>query len=130
MAATVYPLAKQSLLKGEIALETSDIKAVAVDTGAYTYATTHQFLSDVAVAARIGTTGNLTGKTTTGGVFDASDALIASFTGTSVETIIVYCDTGSAATSRLLCYLDGFTAFTPDGNDVNLAWNASGIFGI
>lgn len=68
------------------------------------------------------------------GVFDAAD-LAPAFTavsGNSVESINLIKDTGSAATSPFICYWDTATGLplTPNGGDVNVTFNASGIFKI
>ena len=44
---------------------------------------------------------------------------------------MIYIDTGSSATSRLVAYLDtGVTGLpvTPNGGDIAITWSASGIF--
>jgi hypothetical protein len=135
MASTVYPLTKQALLSGTaIDLTAANIKAALIDTGAYTYSATHDFLDDVAVGSRIATSGNLASKTVTNGVFDAADVTFTAVSGASVEAIIVYIDTGTASTSRLLAYIDdtagGDTTVTPNGGDITVTWNASGIFSL
>ena len=135
MSNFVYDKARESFLKGgEIAWATDNIKVVLVDTGAYTpNAAAHQFLSDIAVGARIGTSGNLANKTVAAGVADADDPTFTAVSGVTVEAYAVYQDTGVAATSRLICYVDtGVTGlpFTPNGGDVILqfASDANRIF--
>jgi hypothetical protein len=64
-------------------------------------------------------------------VFDAAD-LAPAFTavsGATVESINMLKDTGNAATSNLIAYWDTATGLplTPNGGDVNVAFNASGI---
>jgi hypothetical protein len=66
-------------------------------------------------------------------VCDAADVTIPTVSGASIESIVVYKDTGSAATSNLLCYMDTASSglpLTPTGGDVTIAWSASGIFEI
>lgn len=135
MASTVYPLTKQALLSGTaIDLTTANIKAILIDTGAYTYSATHDFLNDVAGGSRIATSANLASKTVTNGVFDAADVTFSAVSGASVEAIIVFIDTGVESTSRLLAYIDdtggGDTTVTPNGGDITITWNASGIFSL
>lgn len=132
MANAAYPLGLKALLDGDFVggLDGLNIKACLIDTAAYTYSATHQYLSDVAGAAIIATTGNLASKTTTGGVFDAADASIAAVAGATVEAVIVYQDSGAAATSRLICYAELAAAYTPIGADTQLVMHASGIFSI
>ena len=51
-------------------------------------------------------------------------------TGNPAEAILIYIDTGSAATSRLVAWIDTATNLpvTPNGGDISIQWNASGIF--
>lgn len=133
MANALYPKYKETILGAGLNLTSLNLKVVLVDTGAYTYSASHQFLSDIVVGARIATSGNLASKTVTNGTFDAADITITAVTGTTVEALVIYNDTGSAATSNLIAYMDtGVTGlpFTPNGGDVTIQWNASGIFAL
>lgn len=132
MANAIYPLAKQSFISQSpsIDLDTDTIKVALIDTGTYTYSASHQYWSS-ASSAVVGTPATLGSKTVTNGVFDAADSTFSAVTGNSVEALIIYKDTGSAATSPLIAYFDtGVTGLpvTPNGGDINLTWNASGIF--
>jgi hypothetical protein len=71
------------------------------------------------------------------GVFDAADlspAWSAVTGGTTYESINLLKDSGSAATSPLICYWDDDSGtvlpLTSNGGDINVAFNASGIFKI
>lgn len=123
MANALYDKGRESFLKGEISWNVDDIKAVLVDTGAYTVdLVNHQFLSDVPGGARIATSPNLTTKTTTAGVADCDDIVVALVTGPTVEAIVFYKDTGVAGTSRLIGYVDVGLGlpFTPNGANVTV----------
>lgn len=127
----VYPKFLLSLGKAEINLSTANIKIVLVDTGAYTYGAAHEFLSDIAVGARIATSGNLTTVTwalvTDEPVLDADDIVISGVTGASIEAKVAYIDTGVAATSRLINFEDTPTSglpLTPNGGSVTIAFSA------
>lgn len=103
------------------------IKAVLVDTGAYTVNTaTHQYLSDIASGARIATSAALAGKTVTAGVADANDVTFTAVTGASCEALVLYKDTGSAATSPLIAYIDTATGLpvTPNGGDISCVFDS------
>lgn len=122
----VYDKARQKFLEGSIAILTDNIKAVLVDTGAYSVnLATHEFLSDIPSGARIATSGNLGTKSSTGGVFDAADITFTSVSGASVEAIVLYKDTGSAGTSPLIAYIDSGTGLpvTPNGGDISVVWD-------
>lgn len=131
MANALYPKFKQALLTAGLDVEADNIKVCLVDTGTYTYNAAHDFLDDV--SGIVATSGNLASKTIVDGVFDAADITITGVSGATVEAIIIYKDSGSAATSNLIAYLDtGVTGLplTPNGGDVTIRWNASGIFAL
>jgi hypothetical protein len=127
----MYLPALKALLDADIDLLVDNLKVVLIDSADYTFSNTHQFLSDVPVAARVATSGNLASKTTTDGIFDAADITLSAVTGDPIEALIIYQDTGVAATSRLIVYLDGL-AFTPSGIDLTIQWDngANKIFKI
>jgi hypothetical protein len=133
MANKIYPKYKEALLTGSanISLTTGDVKAMLVDAADYAYSDAHDFLDDVAAASRVATSAALGTKTVTAGVFDAANTTFTAVTGDPSEAIIIYIDTGNEATSRLVAYLDtGHTGLpvTPNGADINVTWNGSGIF--
>jgi hypothetical protein len=103
------------------------VKAALVDTASYTYSAAHEFYSSV--AGVVGTPVTLASKTFTDGVFDAADAVFTAVTGSQSEALVLYIDTGTAGTSRLIAYIDTATGLpvTPNGSDITVAWNASGI---
>lgn len=126
MANQLYPLAKEALLGGDLALDTDNIKAILV---AEAYDAADQYLSDVVTA--VATSGNLTGKTITVGTFDTDDIVYTAVAaGTAIGYIIVYQDTGTSTTSRLIAHIDTATGLpvTPDGTDITVAVNAAGWF--
>ncbi len=122
MVNLVYPKANEQFWQGGLNLLTADVKAVAVDTGAYTYSAAHQFLSDIPAGARIATSPSLATKTVTNGTFDSGDLVFAAFSGATVEAIVLYVDTGSATTSRLIAFIDTATGlpFTPNGSTLTV----------
>jgi len=126
MANAIYPSAKQAFLSAGINLTSDTVKAVLVDTGAYTYSASHANLSDIPAPARIATSGALASKTITNGVFDAADTTITAVTGSTVEAIAIFKDTGTATTSSLIAYLDTGTGFpfTPNGGDCVISWDS------
>lgn len=131
MANAIYPKFKEALLDGSANIDVNDgtVKVILVDTADYTYSAAHDFLDDVAAAGRVATA-TLANTTVTNGLFDADDATFTSVTGDVSEALIIYIDTGVEATSRLFAYIDtGVTGLpvTPNGANINLAWNASGI---
>jgi hypothetical protein len=139
MATKVYPKYLQARQKGQ---ETSDlssagtnVKAVLVDAGTYVYSDSHEFLSDIPSGARVGTSGNMTGKTVgAGGVFDCDDySITVGASKPSAEALVYYIDTGVEGTSRIMCYIDAFTSgmpYTPPvgGGNVNITVDPAGVY--
>ncbi|MCU0250232.1 MAG: hypothetical protein MUE61_08495 [Vicinamibacterales bacterium] len=86
-------------------------------------------------AGLIGTAYTLAAKTigtVAAGVFDNTTDPAPAFTavsGATVESLVFFKDTGSAATSNLLWFFDTATGLplTPNGGDVNVTFSASGI---
>lgn len=135
MSNQLYPLWKQTMLSDKLSAANVKVMLVNTVTGTvYTYSAAHQYHSDVTAGAIVATSGNLASKTFTNGVFDAADLAPAfsSLSGVESEALILFEDTGVSGTSELILYIDTATglALTPDGNNVNITWNASGIFAI
>ena len=134
MANALYPKWKEQLLQftANNNLSSGTVKVALVDTGVYTYSATHQFYSSVSSAA-VGTPQTIGSKTFADGVFDGGDVTFTTVTGNSVEALVIYIDTGSDATSPLVAYIDTSVTglpVTPNGGDITITWNASGIFAL
>jgi hypothetical protein len=126
MANALYDLGRQAFLNGGINWTSDNIKVVLVDSAAYTVnLATHQYLSDIAAGARIATTANLAGKTSTAGVADANDITFTAVTGAQSEYLVVYKDTGTATTSPLIAFIDTATGLpvTPNGGDISITFD-------
>lgn len=132
MANALYPKWKEAIAQATAnSALTGTVKVALVDTGSYTYSAAHEFYSSV--TGVVGTPQTLGSKTYTNGVFDAADVTYTAVTGNTVEALIIYIDTGTAGTSRLVAYIDsGVTNLpvTPNGGDITVSWNASGIFAL
>src|ERR1700741_335877 len=106
MANALYDKGRSSFLDADIDWSNDNIKTVLVDAADYTVnLSTHQFLSDIASGGRVATSGNLASKTSTAGVADAADVTFTAVTGDPSEILVIYKDTGSAATSNLIAYI-------------------------
>lgn len=126
MANALYDKGREGFLDGTINWATGNIKAVLVDTGLYTANLAgNAHLSDIPAGARVATSANLTSKSVAAGIADAADLVFAAVSGATVEAIVLYQDSGSASSSRLIAYLDTITGLpvTPNGGDINLAWS-------
>lgn len=125
MANALYDKGREGFLDGTIDWDTDDIKVCLVDTGTYTVdLATHEDLADL--SGIVATSGNLASKTVTAGVADAADVTFSAVSGSSVEALVIYQDTGVAATSRLIAYIDTGTGLpvTPNGGDITIQWDS------
>jgi hypothetical protein len=133
MANAIYPLYKQALLDGDTNIDLNDltVKVALVDTGTYTYSAAHQFLTSL--TGVVGTAQTIAATTVTNGVFDGDNVTYTAVSGNTVEALVIYIDTGVAGTSRLVAYIDTSVTglpVTPNGGDISITWNASGIFAL
>lgn len=78
---------------------------------------------------------DLTNKTiSSAGVFD--DTVVTTFTALAVDGtkdvdgLIIYQDGGTDGTRYYIAHIDSFTAVRPNGGDITITWNASGIFAL
>lgn len=132
MANFVYPKALEFYSFPGIL--TDDIKVV-LTRGYVPVTNTDQFLSDIAAGEQVAFTASLGTKTFALGVFKAANTtfgLVAA--GAACDGLVIYHDSGAAATSDLLCFIDtGYAGLpvTPDGiNNITLTWPGAGIFQI
>lgn len=131
MANAIYPIYKAALLAGlsNIDVDTGTVKVALIDTGTYTYSAAHDFYDDL--SGVVGTPQTIGTTTVAAGLFDGDNVTFTAVSGATVEALVVYIDTGVPGTSRLVAYIDtGVTGLpvTPNGGDITITWNASGIF--
>lgn len=132
MANAIYPLYKQALLDGSTDIDINDgtVKVALIDTNDVAYSAAHDFYNDIS-AAVVGTPQTIANTTVTNGLFDGDNVTFTAVSGDQCEALIIYIDTGNVATSRLVAYLDTSVTglpVTPNGGDITITWNASGIF--
>lgn len=124
MASGLYDSAREAFLGGDLDWDADDIKVAAIDTSDYTVdLTTDDNLDDIPGVAIVATSGNLSGKTITDGVADASDITFSAVTGDTVEALVVYQDSGVASTSKLIAYIEAGPV-SPNGADINVVWDS------
>jgi hypothetical protein len=128
MANTLYPLARQGFLEGNIPWLTGNFKMILVTSG-YVYSAAHQFLSSVGGGNIVATSSNLSGKTSTLGTANCDPVTYLAVTGSTVTAVIVYQDTGVAATSPLIVYDDTATGspglpVVPNGGNITVTPDA------
>lgn len=133
MANVIYPKYKEALLSGGSNTGLNGtLKVTLVDLADYTYNAAHAFINDVPSGARVASA-TLASKTYTDGTLDAADATFSAVTGDVSEALILWIDTGTESTSRLVAFFDtGVTGLpvTPNGGDITVTWNASGILSL
>lgn len=130
MANALYDLGRQGFLDGSIDWDTNNIKCALVRNYTPNLAT-HNDLDDVTVAGGgtiAATSANLSSKTVAAGVADAADVTFTAVgAGTACAHVVIYQDTGSSATSRLIALIDTTTGVTlpvtPNGGDIIIQWD-------
>lgn len=125
MANALYDKGREAILRG-VDWSADDIKVVLVDTALYAVdLAADEFLTAIPAGARVATSGNLASKTTTDGIADAADVNFPAVAGASIEAIVLYQDTGEAATSPLLAFIDTATGLPviPIGTDIAVQWS-------
>lgn len=137
MANAVYVAFRNGVLGAHatrVVLSSDSIKAALIDHGTDTpVPATDAFYSDISAGLVGALSSAFTSKTVgtvAAGVFDADNVTFSAVSGASVESVNVIKDTGSGATSNLIAYFDTGTGLpvTPNGGDITVTWNASGIF--
>ena len=138
MANAIYPLWKEAIIQGlsDSDLDgsgTTGVYVALIDTGTYTYSAAHQFY--ISLSGIVGTDQEIGAtKTYTNGVLDGADLTFTAVSGASVEAAVLYRkNAGANTTWRLVAYLDTSVTglpVTPNGGNITVTWNASGIIGL
>lgn len=138
MANAIYPIFKSAILTAGANTRLDQNTATdgpfvaLVDTGTYSYNAAHDFYNDL--SGIVGTDQRIVTPTVAAatGVFDGENLTYSAVTGASVEALVIYRkNSGANTTWRLVAYIDtGVTGLpvTPNGGDITVTWNASGIF--
>jgi hypothetical protein len=129
MANFLYDKGREGFLDGSIDWDTDTIKACLVRS--YTPSQSgHSNLSDVTSGGGgtiVSTASALSSKTVASGVADAADATFSAVAaGAACAHIVIYKDTGTASTSRLIACIDTATGLpvTPNGGDIVAQWDS------
>lgn len=132
MATSWYLNGLNAVLNGDIDFAANTLKACLIDVADYTVnLDTDDFLDDIPGGAIVATA-TLSGVTVTNStpysLVDAADTTFTSVTGDPTEALVLYKDTGSAATSPLIAYFDGASvSVTPNSSNIICQWSANGI---
>lgn len=117
---------RRDLLRADIDPIADNIKIVLLDN-TYVFSTAHDNLDDVGAGARVATSGNLASKTDTDGYFGSANVTLSAVAlGDTVTGVMMYKDSGSEATSKLMVFYDTNAAATAisvatDGGDIIVA---------
>ena len=119
-------------------LDADTISCMFVDGADDTPTVADDFLSDILSAGRVPalascpTLGTPTIGTVAVGTFDAVDTTFTTLTGDQSEYLILFKNTGTDTTCDMIAIWDTATGLplTPNGADVTVQWNASGILRI
>lgn len=125
MANAMYDKGREGFATAAVDWVNDTIKVILVDTADYTFSQAHDFLDDVAGAARVAT-GTLASKTATDGILDAADLTLSSVTGDQSEALIIYKHNATESLARLLFYIDTVSSglpVTPNGGNINILWD-------
>jgi len=140
MSNAIYPKWKAALLQNSADSDldgsgTTGVYAALYDVGAGgAYDAADEFYTDlsagiVGTPVEIGAT-----KSYTSGIFDGADVTFTAVSGAQCEAVVIYRrNAGANTTWRLVAYLDTNITnlpVTPNGGDIGIAWNASGIFAL
>lgn len=127
MANALFDSGREGFLAGNLDWDADTIKDILVDHGTDTPApTTDDNLDDIFAGARVATSGAFTSKTTTDGVADAADVTHSAVSGATIESIVIYKDSGVESTSTLIAFIDTATGLpaTPNGGDITVQWDS------
>lgn len=139
MADVIFNNFKKNIMNGSIDLDTDTIKVALVTSSYSPNQDTHEFFSSVtnevvgtgysAGGAALANKAVTEDTTDDEGVFDADDTSWAGSTITA-RAAVLYKDTGNAATSPLIAYVDfGADKSTTSGTFL-ITWNAEGILNL
>jgi len=130
----IYRAGVEAFKNKELDWDTDTIKTMAVKTGYSVDVDAHEDLADVSASRYVGTTDVLlasrTIETAAGNIvrLKAGTTTFPSVVLDGVNDIIgfiIYNDTGSPATSKLIAYVTLTVDVTPDGNNVDFIPNAT-----
>jgi hypothetical protein len=128
MAGHTYKKGAEARLNADVDLLLDAIKIALIDLNDYTpdYGA-DEFLDDIPGAAIVAVSSALTGKSTAAGIFDADDPTLVGVTGDQSEALLIFQDTGVAASSRLLWLFDSpgvpGLPVTPNGTNISITFN-------
>lgn len=133
MANALYTQGKAHFLAGDLDWDADTIKTTLCDAADYVKnLSTDDAYDDVTAGGRVAVSSGMGSKSTTNGVADAADVTFSAVTGDVSEELVVWMDSGVESTSYLICNFDTASGLpvTPNGGDITVTWNGSGIFAL
>jgi hypothetical protein len=126
MANALYDLGRKAFLDADIDILVDTIK-VALVKSTYTPTLASNQYYDPAINTHVhGTPQTIGNKTTTAGVFDGDDVTFTAVAGgATINYLVIYQDTGTPGTSRLIACIDTATGIplSTNGGDITIQWD-------
>jgi hypothetical protein len=123
MSAALYDKGREAFANAAINWPADTIKVALLGAGYTANMATDQFLSTTGISGATVATLTLANKTNVAGVCDADDLLSGNLaTGSTITQLIIYKDTGTAATSPLIARED-LNSTPTNGGTVSIAWD-------
>lgn len=122
MANALYDAGRNAFLNGEINFTSNTIKMALLSDGYTPNLASHDFYNDVSSFV-VGTPQTLANKTANAGVAGCDDVSFGAVaSGSNVNYILIYKDTGTAGTSQLIALYDTATGlpFATSGSDITI----------
>jgi hypothetical protein len=123
MTNSLYDGARQAYLGGDLGWDSDDVRVMLVKS-TYTYASTHNYISNMGSVDN-GRSAALASKTYTNGIADAADITLTATAGVACNALVIFKHTGADTSARLIAYIDTATGLplTPStGATVSIAF--------
>lgn len=128
MANSLYSAGRDAFLNGNLDWVNDTMDIQFVDETDYTVDLANDdFFDDVTAGGRVGTSTEITSRSTSAGTADGADTTVSSVSGDQFESIVIYNDAGGAESAdALVANLDTATGlpFTPSGGDIQVTWDS------
>lgn len=106
MSNFVYSKAKEALLNGDIDVLNNTLKVIVASSTYIPDELNDEFVQDISLAAIKYRTSALVDVSSDNGILDADDIQIPNYPGDAFNALVIYVDSGSDSTSRLLAYIN------------------------
>jgi len=127
VANLLYSKAKEALLNGDIHFETDQIKILFVDSTYSPSISSDEFVSNIPSSSIKHRSNPLVNVTTDLGVLDADDIAIPDYPGNAFKALVLYKNTGTDATSRIIAYIEDSVGLPFSGSSsqfpISIIWN-------